>query len=435
MDQPYLLKQCRELLIDDFHSETRIGDLRFRLHSPQALPEEPTQPRGHYQTVIFADGLYRLYYRGQLPVPEATPQDGNPGEYTAYAESADGRTWRSPELGLFPGRPANAVWAGSMATHNFAPFLDERPGCPPEERFKALGGVQHGGGLYAFTSPDGIHWRSCAETPAMLPPKDKPWSFDSQNVAFWSAAEQCYVLYYRVFQPVQGKNLRAICKTTSDDFRHWQPGEFMALNRDGEHLYVSQMAPYCRAPQLYIGTPTRFFEDRGCATDISLCFSRAGGPLFRSFPGAWITPGPDPARWGNRSNYLARNIVPTGPTELSLYHAQSGRRYVMRPDGFVSLHGGLVGGEWTSKALTYGGGRLSFNVATSAGGSMAVELLDSDGRALPGATFAEHDLFYGDTLRYVPTWRGREELPLRPGDVFRMRCRLQEADLFSFAVE
>jgi hypothetical protein len=66
---------------------------------------------------------------------------------------------------------------------------------------------------------------------------------------------------------------------------------------------------------------------------------------------------------------------------------------------------------------------------------MAVELLDSDGRALPGATFAEHDLFYGDTLRYVPTWRGREELPLRPGDVFRMRCRLQEADLFSFAVE
>lgn len=269
----------------------------------------------------------------------------------------------------------------------------------------------------------------------MLPPKDKPWSFDSQNVAFWSAVEGCYVLYYRVFRTVRGKNLRCISKTTSDDFRHWLPGEDVDINREAEHLYVSQMAPYCRAPQLYIGTPTRFFEDRGCATDIGLCFSRAGGPLFRPFPRAWITPGMAPERWGNRSNYLARNIVQTGPEELSLYHAQSRRRYVLRPDGFVSLCGGLVGGEWTSKAMQYGGGKLSFNVATSAGGSMAVELLNSDGKALPGYGFAEHDLFYGDTLNYIPRWRGRDELPMRPGDIFRWRCRLQEADLFSFCVD
>jgi hypothetical protein len=435
MEQPYLLKQCRELMIDDFHSETGIGDLRFRQHSPQATAVEATQPRGHYQTLIHADGIYRLYYRGQLPVAEETPADGNPGEYCGYAESMDGCRWRYPALGLFPNKPANTVWSGSMATHNFAPFLDARPGCPLDERFKALGGVQHGGGLYAFVSADGIHWRPGGEEPAMLPPQDKPWSFDSQNVAFWSVAEQCYVLYYRVFEPVQGKNLRAIYKSCSDDFRHWPPGEFQELNRDGEHLYVSQMAPYCRAPQLYIGTPTRFFEDRGCATDISLCFSRAGGPLFRAYAGAWINPGLESERWGNRSNYLARNIVQTADDELSLYHSQSGRRYVLRPDGFVSLRGGLVGGEWTSKALIYGGGTLSYNVATSAGGSLALELLDSDGRALPGASFAEHDLFYGDSLRYVPTWQGSAELPLRPGEVFRMRCRLQEADLFSFAVD
>ena len=225
MDRPYLLKQCRELLIDDFHSEARVGDLHFRLHSPQEQPEEPTQPRGHYQTVIHADGIYRLYYRGQLPLTDAAQmlQDGNPGEYTAYAESDDGRTWRCPELGLFPNKAANAVWSGTMATHNFAPFLDEQPGCPPEERFKALGGVQPGGGLFAFTSPDGIHWRPCGETPAMPPLKDKAWALDSQNVAFWSVAENCYVLYYRVFEPIQGKKLRAIFKTTSDDFRHWQP--------------------------------------------------------------------------------------------------------------------------------------------------------------------------------------------------------------------
>ena len=61
--------------------------------------------------------------------------------------------------------------------------------------------------------------------------------------------------------------------------------------------------------------------ERGESTDILLMTSRPGqrGPRFdRTFRGAFIRPGLDPARWGNRSNYTALNVVPTGPGDVPL---------------------------------------------------------------------------------------------------------------------
>jgi len=89
-------------------------------------------------------------------------------------------------------RDNNVVLAGQPPfSHNFAPFLDTRPGLPGEQRYKALAGTSEKG-LFGFVSADGLHWRKLGEAPLVT-----KGAFDSQNVAFWSDAEQCYALYLR----------------------------------------------------------------------------------------------------------------------------------------------------------------------------------------------------------------------------------------------
>ena len=63
-------------------------------------------------------------------------------EVTCYAESRDGIHWTKPELGLFEfngSKQNNIVWDGP-GTHNFTPFLDTNPACPPDAKYKALAG-------------------------------------------------------------------------------------------------------------------------------------------------------------------------------------------------------------------------------------------------------------------------------------------------------
>ena len=53
-------------------------------------------------------------------------------EVTCYAESRDGINWVTPELGLFAhgdSKKNNIIWEGA-GSHNFSPFIDERPDCP-----------------------------------------------------------------------------------------------------------------------------------------------------------------------------------------------------------------------------------------------------------------------------------------------------------------
>ena len=77
------------------------------------------------------------------------------------------------------------------------------------------------------------------------------YSFDSQNVSFWSVVEKQYVCYHRTFQTPYGK-LRTIHRRTSKDFINWSQPEAMNPNLPKEHLYTSQTHPYFRAPHIYV---------------------------------------------------------------------------------------------------------------------------------------------------------------------------------------
>ena len=227
-----------ELFVDDYLVE-RLDGVELKLHAPQLAPMARSPLKGAYTTVIRDGDIFRAYYRAVVPGYDGERFDGHPGEVTCYAESRDGVEWTFPDPGIHAvegPQGGNVILAGQAPfSHNFSPFLDTRPDCPAAERYKALAGTHPGGGLHAFASADGIHWRQMQEGPVIT---SEGFGFDSQNTAFWSEAEGRYVCYFRSWTlPEDG--LRTINRTTSRDFLAWTPPVPMHPNLPGEHLYTS----------------------------------------------------------------------------------------------------------------------------------------------------------------------------------------------------
>ena len=74
--------------------------------------------------------------------------------------------------------------------------------------------------------------------------------------------------------------------------------------------------------------------------------------------------------------------------------------------GWVSVDATGQGGTLITKPLLFKGRRLFINAdAPQADGSVSVEILDAQGRAIPGYTIAEAMPFVGDALRpRSPSW-------------------------------
>ena len=443
----------RELFVDRYLIE-RMQGVELRLGTPVdagavlALDKPWEGAFSAYFTVLRDGGSFRLYYRG---VPKAGG-DGRSEEVACTAESKDGIRWSRPELDLYPrdGARTNIVLAGNAPlSHNFSPFIDTRPGVPARERYKALAGIASSG-LVAFASEDGYRWRKLRDT-AVIPAPQKS-ALDSQNVAFWSEAEQCYVSYFRTWHPVAGTGYRWISRATSKDFLAWsEPREMTFGDAPPEHLYTNQTAPYFRAPHIYVAIAARFFPGKQVLTeeqaravrvdpqyfkdcsDAVLLTSRGGSRYDRIFLEGFLRPGTGWENWVSRSNYPALNVVQTGPAEMSLYVARNYgqptihlRRYVLRLDGFASVHAGYAGGEFTTRPLRFRGSKLELNFATSAAGSVRVEILDTG-----GAVLAESVEMAGDEIAHEVAWKAGASVGGLTDRPVRVRCMLKDADLYA----
>ena len=435
----------RELFVDKFLIEELRG-VELRLHSPTKAPRPASPlPERHMMTVIKDGSRFRAWYRGIDPAYKGEMHTGHPGETIHYAESRDGHEWTFPVFRLHDydgGRDNNVILAKLPPfLTDFMPFLDSRPGVAPAERYKAIAGYPGGGnkqgltkpgiGLHGFVSPDGITWTKKNE----IIPYRPEWrhAFDSPNVGFWSEAEQLYVCYFRTW--TEPDRLRSVSRATSRDFVTWSDPVEMKPNLPGEHLYTSMTQPYARAPHIYIATPTRFVplaKDSAEAvsdnvTDVLFMTTRAGSTRYeRTFTEAFIRPGLDPKRWTNRANYVANNVVQTGPDELSIYH-RSGDRYVLRLDGFASAHAGRPAGEVLTKPLKFAGAQLLLNLAGSALGSVRVDILDPALRIV-----AASENVTGDAIDKPVRWRDGVDLASLAGKTVRLRFTLQDVDLYSF---
>jgi hypothetical protein len=413
----------RELFVDRFLIETLEG-AHLKLHEPRLTPPM-TEPADNleYGTVIRDGDRFRLYTRDG----RGAKADGDASEVTRYSESADGIHWQRPRLGLHEidgSRENNVILHEPPFCHNFSPFLDSRAGVSADQRFKALAGTVKSG-LVAFVSADGIRWRKLRPEPVIQYTRE--YAFDSQNVSFWSEHEQRYVCYFRHFLD---RRLRSVCRTSSSDFVAWDEPVPLRPNFPNEHLYTTLTHPYFRAPHIYIALPTRFHPERGESTDILFMSARGNRPFDRTFREAFIRPGLDPERWGNRSNYAALNVVPTGAAEMSIY-ATPFRRLVLRTDGFVSVHAGADRGEMLTRPLRFRGTELRVNYSTSAGGAIRVEIQDATGGAWPGFALPDCRPLVGDAIEQTVTWAQGRSTEALVGKPVRLRFVLEDADLFA----
>ena len=458
-----------ELFVDDWLISHRQG-VDLKLHSPQpkeiALNFADAPWEGDvcfYVTVLRDGGAYRAYYRGK---PTTTP-DGTDDEVTCTAESQDGIHWTRPNLGLYEvmgTRANNVILDGSWvpATHNFCPFIDTRPGTPDSKRFKAVGGMfdtrhtanfQHGVGVFGFVSTDGLHWRPISEKP-FIPHEVYPFRTDvAQNSIFWVESEQRYYCYIRTWQP-DGRpvregmsgNIRWIARITSPDLVHWTSYEMLDFgDAPLEHLYTNQIHPYVRAPHIYIGFPFRFLPERkpvpehpamGVADGVFM--TRRDGLHFHRWLEAFLRPGRDQNNWTDRNMHMALGVWQSAPDELSCYWLENYRhptcrlrRGTLRLDGFVSAHAGSAGGEFTTHPLTFSGKELVLNYATSAAGSVRVEIQDAEGHELPGHALADCPEMYGDQIEQAVSWAAGSDVSRLAGQPVRLRFALKDADVFS----
>ena len=107
------------------------------------------------------------------------------------------------------------------------------------------------------------------------------------------------------------------------------------------------------------------------------------------------------------------------------------RRMVLRTDGFVSVHADGRKGELITKPFRFQGKELVVNYATSAAGSLRVELQDRSGKPVSGHSMDKSVELYGDEIRRVVRWKDGSDVSKLAGTPVRLRVVLRDADLYS----
>lgn len=480
--EPINIGSARQLFVDDAILESR-ANVDLQLHQP--IPREVVLVADRpwentvltYVSVLKDGDRYLMYYRGagadaayaKTAPAELASATGN-WTYVAVAESADGITWTRPVLNLveYNGSKANnLVWPTdankpwrdkNYPGTDFFPFKDENPAAPAQQRFKALANYGEYE-LVALVSPDGYQWKPLQVAPVIGYLKPDAM-MDPPSISYWDPLKKCYVAYARNWINFR---IRGTRRLTSADYIHWsEPQPVTYGDGEVEHLYTSMAIPYERAPQY-----TLFFSKRFARTDrsdpkmtglseIVFLSSRDGIVFDRRFMEPFLPPGLDKKNWKPRGLMMGRGILQTAPGELSLYYNENYghetariRRATIRTDGFASLHAPWEGGEFVTKPIIFEGRELELNYSTSVAGFIRVEVIDADGKPMPGYRLEECHEIYGDEIARTVTWRkahsdvldeNRREIPYKASDVglavdgrpVRLRFVMKAAHLYSF---
>lgn len=441
-----------EMMVDDALISSADG-LRFELNRP--LPREiaicadkPWESVGSlvYNTVFEWNGRYHLYYRATGPENKG---DRDSLQYLCYARSTDGVHWEKPNLGIYDyqgGRDNNILMGGDIC-HNFTPFPDANPACPPDQIIKALAGYDHA--VYIFTSADGFHFERLTDQPALT---SGAFAFDSQNVLFYDAPRGVYRIYARYWEKnvkerLEGTGVRAIMSSESKDCIHWSepvPNEY--VNGEWEHLYTNATTNCPGAEHMLISMPMRFAEKRvrrlmklsEGMSDAVFMTSRDGVRWDRRFSDSLVGGGLDERGWTQRCNMPTAGILITGD-EFSFYvtrryswedvHVQ---RFTVPKFRFASLRADNQPGEAKTKPIVFEGSRLYVNARTAVTGELCAEIVNPQ-TGLPFEGFSMEDCvpFFGDALEDALVFRGGD-LKQLAGKPVVLRFELRLGELFAF---
>jgi len=366
-----------------------------------------------------ADARYKAFFRSK----------GTPG-LLAF-KSADGLSWK-------PMADAPVITDGAFDSQNLA-FWDEVAGhyraywrsfTPPEkEGDTGLRAIRTG------TSPDFLHWENIKD----LTYVDSP-------------VEQLYVNqikpYYRAPHLLIGFPNRYL-ERGHEHVRDVDAASARIAGNDAGAERSAQWSNSMKALPEYEHRMMRAEarERYGAALTEALLMASRDGVEFKRWNEAFLPPGIErPGTWNYGHQYLAWHVVetksslPGAPNELSLYAVESYwtkpgsalRRYTLRLDGFVSVRAPMTGGELVTKPVRFTGEALKLNFATSAAGSVRVEIQDEAGKPLPGFALSDCAPLYGNTIERAVTWTAGRRLAALAGRTVRLRFVLNDADVYAY---
>ena len=434
-----------------------------------------------YASVIRAGDEYRMYYRADSSRQHDDGTWSGGKAVICLAVSRDGKTFFKPNLNKYyynGTKNNNIVFSRDSALDNFSVIFDTNPKCPAAEKFKALSSVTEGkvNKLAYYASSDGYDFRFVRYLAV-------EGTFDSFNVIFWDEKRKKYFLYSRGLHTASGKDfgnsfdgvdaahdIRDVRVATSKDFTEWTSHGMIGYPRGQTEfpLYTNQIQPYVREKNTLIGFPVRYLDraenkrnfdfmplaDRHAK--ITEKFGREGTSLtdcvimtsddgftFDRRDEAFFTPGPENRNnWWYGNCYFAYGLVetqadePQQSDELSMYTTETYRikpadfvRYTVRLDGFFSYYGEFSGGVVITKKIKVTEDEMRVNFASSAVGSLVVEVLDENGVAIEG--YKSYEMFGDSTSRPVEF---QKPLALLKGKKVKVKLTLKDCHLYSYNI-
>lgn len=402
-----------------------------------------------YGTVMPNESLtgYRMWYHTMRP-----NDTNNDGSNILYAESTNGINWTKPNLGI-------RSWHGSTANN----MIFVRPGqsgitsvmhtpwdLDPNKQYRLMN--YEANGYWGAYSNDGVHTFDLPNNPVFTQAGDVGQFMHDPNTNLYRG-------YVKVNSTVNGLQRRSLALTSTTEINSW-PAPQLILEVDTyddrwvpagtvqrSHIYGMGAFAY---ESMYIGLMWIFR-----ATDVDGYYI---GPVFAEIassrdgvswtrqeaPRPAMLPLGPPGAWDDGQLYTARAPIRVG-NELWIYygacddvHGTATKKLhcsiglaTLRKDGFASLGAGTTAGSVTTKKLLGAAGPLHVNYKTNAGGSIRVEVLDTNGNVMPGYGQADCIPLSGDSVDQVVTWTTNPELP-GGFDPISLRFIIQNGSVYSF---
>lgn len=384
----------RQLFVDGFLIDADRSDAYINLESPvrqeAVFRFDKSYERGdcvYHNIVAMPDGSYRMYYKAYAGLRRI-----------CYIESEDGLNWTRPELttNRLGGQNTNIVTTDDASPDNLFVFYDTNPDCNDGRRLKGVYG-QWGEFLaiqYSYNGK-GEHFPfggNFGERVMGKAPTTEGCYYDTLNTMYWDRYRQQYVAFVRGFHNDKGnyalsatfvtnypqKLIRDIRVSTSKDGKTWTVPEPLDYGTGEDiQMYANAITPYYRSPGLYVGLPTRYFEEGGdkrtqvyfmTSRDL-LSWNRTEEPYLKPENG-------DSFSYNQGNGYPCVGFIETAEGEMSFYMKEKTSvpvlyRYTLRTDGFTSAMGSTL----TTKPLSYKGESLELNFA----GEVRVTMTNAEG--------------------------------------------------------
>ncbi len=465
VDRPHVvpIDVGRQLFVDDFLIEETSLERVF--HRPDYHPANPilrpttswekydeyaerTKTRSNPAAMPFSDGvfydpqdrLFKMWYMGGY------------SQNTCIALSHDGITWEKPALDVVGG--TNITMALHRDSATVWIDLNERD---RSRRYKMAAYYDHY--LLIYASPDGIHWRALGRSG---PAEDRTTFFYNpfRNVWVFSIRADGPIGRFRRYH--EASNFERGAGWTKDQPIAWVAADIQDHRRPEYNVPTELYNLDCVAYEsILLGLFTIFRgerTEREKPNDVCAGFSRDGFHWDRPDRRAFLPVSEHVGDWNWANVQSAGGCCLVVGDRLHFY--VSGRRGVpgsndpgvcstglatLRRDGFASMNhpppaSGVQRlepspgpGTLVTRPLTFSGRYLFVNL-DAPDGELRVEVLDREGRVIPGYA-ADHAVpVRGDSTRARVTWTGAADLGAVAGRAVRFRFTLRRGRLYAFWV-